>query len=152
METCPCGLKATYDSCCGLLITGQKKADDPEQLMRSRYTAYEKRNEQYLLSTWHPNTRPQTLGLLDDNDDRRWVRLEIISSRVNHKKNTGFVHFKATSIYGQMAFILEEKSKFLCLHGRWFYSEGECQISQFKVGRITPCPCGSKQKFKRCCA
>ena len=29
--------------------------------MRSRYTAYTLGNEDYLLSTWHPSTRPESV-------------------------------------------------------------------------------------------
>ena len=36
---------------------------DAEALMRSRYTAYVLKLEDYLLATWHPSTRPQQLDL-----------------------------------------------------------------------------------------
>ena len=55
---CPCGLAATYGDCCGRLHRGQARAATPEQLMRSRFSAYAVHDEPYLLRTWHPATRP----------------------------------------------------------------------------------------------
>lgn len=56
--TCPCGLPAAYDDCCGRLHRGQAPATTAEQLMRSRYSAFAVGDEAYLLRSWHPTTRP----------------------------------------------------------------------------------------------
>src|ERR1043165_10100581 len=55
-----------YDACCGALHrafaeTGALTAPDAQALMRSRYTAYTLDLIEYLLATWHPDTRPETL-------------------------------------------------------------------------------------------
>ena len=69
---CPCGLAATYDDCCGRLHRGQARAATPEQLMRSRFSAYAVHDEPYLLRTWHPATRPAAIGF---NPAVRWLGL-----------------------------------------------------------------------------
>ena len=38
-EKCPCGSGKTYAACCKKIISGEKKAETPEELMRSRYSA-----------------------------------------------------------------------------------------------------------------
>ena len=55
---CPCG-KGLYAACCGKFHEGKELTGNAEELMRSRYSAFVLKNEVYLLSTWHPSTRPQ---------------------------------------------------------------------------------------------
>ena len=43
--------------------------------MRSRYSAFAIGDEDYLLRTWHPDTRPDALDL---DPDQRWYRLDIL--------------------------------------------------------------------------
>jgi SEC-C motif domain protein len=151
INACPCGLKRDYTHCCGPLITGIEHADTPEQLMRSRYTAYTLGDEKYIQSTWHPKTRPIALEHSTPNLDR-WVCLEVIESQIFLERMEGFVRFKATSISANQLFILTENSRFIRQSGRWLYVDGDCQSHQAKISRNAPCPCGSGQKFKRCCA
>lgn len=49
---CPCGGGA-YASCCGPLHAGDAVAQTPEQLMRSRYSAYAVQDAAYLYRTLH---------------------------------------------------------------------------------------------------
>src|SRR3712207_9153339 len=60
---CPCGTGLPYDECCGRLHDGTATAGTAEQLMRSRYSAFAVGDPAYLLATWHPPTRPPSLGL-----------------------------------------------------------------------------------------
>ena len=46
--------------------------------MRSRYSAYVLGLESYLLTTWHPSTRPAALNLAEDAGTR-WLGLEVLS-------------------------------------------------------------------------
>ena len=61
---CPCGRQergrtANYGDCCGrYLASVGVPAPDAQTLMRSRYSAYALGLTPYLLSTWHPSTRP----------------------------------------------------------------------------------------------
>ena len=62
MSRCPCSSGATYDTCCGPLHAGQKAAATAEQLMRSRYSAFALGLTDYLVETWHPDTRARTVA------------------------------------------------------------------------------------------
>lgn len=64
----------TYVACCGPLHDGSSTAATAEQLMRSRYCAFAVRDEDYLLATWHPSTRPASVRL---DPVIQWRRLQI---------------------------------------------------------------------------
>jgi SEC-C motif-containing protein len=124
--------------------------------MRSRYTAYTRRDEPYLLKTWHSATRPPALNLTTDTT--RWVRLEILSAPPPSAPPTntpeGEVHFRATSLEGDRAWTLEEVSRFTREGGEggeWRYLDGATRSTSRKIGRNDPCPCGKGEKLKRCC-
>ena len=71
---CPCGTGRRYDACCGPHHRGSARAATAEELMRSRYSAFVAGEASYLLRTWHPATRPETLVL---DEDVRWTGLEV---------------------------------------------------------------------------
>lgn len=48
---CKCGNNKNYLECCGIYINGMKLPETPEQLMRSRYTAYTMANIEYIVKT-----------------------------------------------------------------------------------------------------
>ena len=75
MSACYCGLGKQYAACCGRLHSGAENALAAETLMRSRYSAYVLRLADYLLATWHPDTRPSELDLTAD--DTKWLGLEV---------------------------------------------------------------------------
>src|SRR6056297_1113985 len=58
---CPCGSGRLPEACCDRFLVDGLAAPDPEALMRSRYTAFVRGAGDYLLSTWHPETRPAAL-------------------------------------------------------------------------------------------
>ena len=64
---CACGSSRKYIKCCGQYIKQGIKPQTAEVLMRSRYCAYVLQDEEYLLTTWHPSTRPIQLNLQHDN-------------------------------------------------------------------------------------
>ena len=83
-DRCPCSSGEVYGACCGRFLgefvaSGTLTAPTPEQLMRSRFTAFATGNAAYLLASWHPSTRPATLEL---EDDIRWYRLDILGASV----------------------------------------------------------------------
>lgn len=110
--TCPCGLPAAYDTCCGRLHGGGA-APTAELLMRSRYSAYVVGDVAYLLATWHPTTRPRRLVL----DDTTWLRLEVLEASGGLLETEGTVRFRAHFLGG----VLEEHSRFVRVAGRWSY-------------------------------
>ena len=109
---CPCGSGATYDACCGPLLANRVQAATPEQLMRSRYTAYVVGDADHLFRTWHPRTRPE-----DTTPDRstRWTGLQVLATEGDT------VEFVASWDGGRM----HEVSRFEQRAGRWFYVDGD---------------------------
>ncbi|MCE0733530.1 YchJ family protein [Halomonas sp. G15] len=142
---CPCGSGRPLDECCGRFHAGQP-APTPEALMRSRYSAFALGRVDYLLATWHPDTRPAELS---PDDATTWLRLEVRSSSA--QGDEGQVHFRATFREGRRFGVLEEASRFLRLAGAWYYLDGQPTVSRLKPGRNDPCVCGSGRKFKQCC-
>jgi SEC-C motif-containing protein len=119
---CPCGNKRPFDDCCGPIIAGEREADTAEALMRSRYTAYTLRDLDYLLESWHPASRPATLGAAD----AKWIGLDIRDCREGGRNDaTGVVEFVARFKIGGRAHRLHEISRFARVDGRWFYVDGE---------------------------
>ena len=68
--------------------------DNARKLMRSRYSAYVLRLSDYLLQTWHPDTRPATLDL-PDAEQLRWLGLEIRAQKVGASGQRARVEFFA---------------------------------------------------------
>lgn len=117
---CPCGSGKTYSDCCGLFHEGRAVPETPEQLMRSRYSAFVRKDPRYLLNTWYPSTRPADLTL---DEPIKWLSLKIKSTGVI-SANEGFVQFAARGLIGGRGFKQEEKSRFLRENGRWYYVDG----------------------------
>jgi len=117
---CPCG-GADYALCCGR-YHGGIPAPDAASLMRSRYSAYVLRLEEYLLATWHPTTRPATLDLAAD--DAKWLGLEV-KNHSEESADRATVEFVARYKVGGRAHRLHEISRFVREEGRWFYVDGK---------------------------
>jgi SEC-C motif-containing protein len=158
MSDCPCCSGKTYASCCEAIIKNES-ASTALTLMRSRYTAYNNVNADYLYYTTHPKTRVENSIIEIENwsKENSWSRLEILDSengKVNDKNGT--VEFKAYfSDKNGSKQIHHEKSTFLKKDGKWFYLEGIANPPKTNTKRIVarnePCPCGSGKKFKKCC-
>lgn len=146
---CPCQSGKSYDLCCARFISYQKVAENAQQLMRSRYTAYVLNNHDYLLYSWHPDFRPADLKL---DESIKWIGLEIIQH--SSEQNNAIVEFEARLLVDGKVDALRERSQFIFENGQWFYTTGELRPPgnrSFKPGRNESCPCGSGLKFKRCC-
>lgn len=120
-DTCPCGSSRLYSVCCGPLHDGAA-ATDPLSLMRSRYSAFVLCNEQYLLMTWHPSTRPDSVPFAKN---QKWLGLRIVDARVTGE-TSGEVEFIARSKVSNAAAVRHhERSRFIREEGRWFYVAGD---------------------------
>ncbi|OIR19697.1 hypothetical protein GALL_05800 [mine drainage metagenome] len=119
---CPCGKGKTYADCCASCIEDDAIAPTAEALMRSRYTAYTLLREDYLLSTWHPSTRPASLGLAEDVQTR-WLGLEVKRCE-QQDADHAIVEFVARYKVNGRAHRLHEVSSFVREAGRWFYVDG----------------------------
>jgi SEC-C motif-containing protein len=90
--------------------------------MRSRYTAFALGLENYLLATWHPDTRPTTLNLADD-PSTKWLGLQVKNS-ANIEPAKATVEFVARYKIAGKAYRLHELSQFIHLENRWYYLTG----------------------------
>ena len=125
-KPCPCGSTKDYVQCCGRFLDGGELAKTPEQLMRSRFSAYALGGYgQYLLATWFPATaRGLTVqGLSERSVD--WQKLEVVAK--SQSGDEGMVEFKAYFKDGKQDDALEvmhEISEFKRINGRWLYVGG----------------------------
>ena len=90
--------------------------------MRSRYSGYAFGLEEYLLQTWHPETRPTEINLKKDHAIK-WLGLQVqeVKSISESNATVDFIaHYKINGKSGHM----HELSKFVCLVGRWYYRTG----------------------------
>ncbi len=139
------------------MLSGRKQADTAEALMRSRYSAYVAGDTAYVLRTWHASTRPSAL---DTDVIPAWCGLEIVRTEKGQEEDDqGLVEFKARALSEQTMVELHEVSRFVKEDGQWLYVAGDIREegtekkagATKKVGRNSPCPCGSGKKFKKCC-
>lgn len=90
--------------------------------MRSRYSAFVTLDADYLTRSWHPSTRPGSLGL---DPDTRWLRLEIVRTRAGGPfDDVGEVEFRAIARDADGRYVLHEVSSFVREDGSWFYVDG----------------------------
>ena len=120
--SCPCGSGRTVEACCGQYHAGAA-APDAERLMRSRYSAFVLGLEDYLLKTWHPDTRPGGLEL-DAPPRPQWLGLTV-KSHTPIDDDHATVEFVARYKLNGRAFKLHETSRFERVAGRWLYVDGE---------------------------
>lgn len=120
-QPCPCERGKSYSACCEAFHNGLA-APTAEALMRSRYTAFVLMLEDYLLKTWHPDTRPAALNLTED-PPTKWLGLQIKRAETTDE-NTAIVEFIARYKVAGKATKLHETSLFERIDGRWYYLSG----------------------------
>lgn len=154
---CPCGLNRSYETCCGRFINGEAQPATPEELMRSRYTAYTQANVDYIARTMKPPAadRFEADDAADWARSITWLKLEVLQT--SEDQNTGHVEFIAHFLAENRKHVLHELSEFHLIDGQWFYIDGKAPRKQSftnnkQLGRNDPCSCGSGKKFKKCCS
>ena len=90
--------------------------------MRSRYTAFAKNNEVYLLQSWHRSTRPKALDLVDEKNIK-WLDLKVL--RHESEETSAVVEFIARYKVNGKAGKIRERSRFIKEGDRWFYVDGD---------------------------
>lgn len=83
--------------------------------MRSRYSAFALGDAGYLLRTWHPRTRPETLEL---DTDLTWLSLQVLDAGADE------VEFIARYRGPGGRGFLRERSRFARQGDAWFYVDG----------------------------
>lgn len=123
---CPCSSGQSYTRCCKPFHLRHALPDTAEQLMRSRYVAFAKRLESYLLYTWAPETRPESLSL---SKDQTFTGLEILTTSAGGVGDAGGeVEFVAAYTIEGRNHRLAERSRFRRLtedNDRWVYVDGD---------------------------
>jgi SEC-C motif-containing protein len=122
-QLCPCGTGLSYSGCCGRWHAGplRLQAPDATALMRSRYSAFVMDDLDYLLATWHADTRP---AFLEANPaGLKWLGLEVRAS-ANNDDTHATVEFVARSRLHGRAHRLHEISRFAWVDEQWFYVDG----------------------------
>ena len=149
---CLCHSDHLFADCCQPLLDNVATANTPEKLMRSRFTAYTLHQWDYLLKTWHPQTRPDCSieELEGDSKETQWLNLEIINAP-EASDEQGEVEFKAWYRHAGQLHCLHERSRFTHVEGQWLYLDGAVCGKAVKIRPNEPCPCGSQKKFKKCC-
>ena len=148
---CPCGSGNALEHCCGQYHLGAP-APSAEHLMRSRYSAYVLGLVDYLVATTLPAQQPAL-----DRDGIRawslgstWLGLDVESSELlGAQPEHAFVTFTARWHDDAGEHSHRERSAFVQNSGRWYFLDPTAPL---KAGRNDPCPCGSGQKFKKCCS
>lgn len=157
---CPCQSQLNYSKCCQPLIESKKPAVTAEALMRARYTAFTQGNMDFISASHDPKTR----GEFDREatkkwaDSLTWTGLEILQTKEGLASDKiAFVEFKAYYKNSEGDGTHHELSEFKKRKGLWYFSTGKnpevqpIQRAEPKIGRNDPCPCGSGEKFKKCC-
>ena len=111
----------SYGECCEPFHQGTK-GPTAERLMRSRYSAYALGLDEYILSTWHPTTRPTDFAI---DPDVRWYRLDILNRTAGGLlDSSGTVEFRAYFRSPSGSGDQHELSRFVRERGAWFYVDG----------------------------
>ncbi|MBU2710963.1 YchJ family protein [Zooshikella harenae] len=155
---CPCHSGHTYQDCCLRFLNNEQRPETAEQLMRSRYTAYQQQRVDYLVNTTHPDQQP----FLKQHEIQQWAQqtdwtgLEIIHCLFGHPTHpygeVEFIaHYRLKS--SQQSDQLHENSTFCRINQKWYYIDPHTvpSIKVKKLSRNDICLCGSGKKYKKCC-
>lgn len=148
---CYCCSGQTYAQCCYPFIAGEAEPQLPEQLMRSRFSAYCIGDYSYVLNTYCKE-KSATLSeaeLSQSAQETKWFALNIVDTDLTAHT----VSFKAFYFYQRKPHVLYETSRFIRQSQKWVYVDGDIHSlsGPVKIGRNDPCPCLRPKKFKQCC-
>lgn len=128
---CLCGSRLPYMDCCGRFHLGNELPKTPEELMRSRYTAYALKKIDYIITTTHPNHPDMAQDdqlrhkqLQDFVNTTQFLGLEIVGTQLLNE-NEGFVTFHANLKQNGNDLSFTEKSRFKKEGNQWLYHSGE---------------------------
>ena len=93
--------------------------------MPSRYSAYVMQREDYLLATWHADTRPGALSLMTQQAKPTWLGLEISDQRLIDAGHATVEFVARFRLGGGRAQRQHEISRFEFVDARWYYLDGK---------------------------
>jgi len=126
MTKCPCGSSRSYLECCGPFLEGKALPKSPEELMRSRYSAFTKGDTLYLEQTM----TGKALERFDAKETKgwalsvQWLGLTIVKAPA-HEGNIGWVEFIARFKSEGKEYKIHELSEFHKVDGKWYYVDGK---------------------------
>jgi len=141
---CYCDSKKELSECCEAYLNNTLNPLMPEQLMRSRYSAYVLGNGEYIVKTTAKENRYEDdIELIKEYAKSVfWLGLEVLSAK------DAMVEFKAYYRDADGIKVQHEKSNFVKEDGMWFYKDG--LLLNSKIERNAACPCKSGKKYKKC--
>src|SRR3989338_8964304 len=118
---CYCKSKKEFSECCEPYLNYKSKPSTPQELMRSRYSAYVLGNGEYLVKTAIKEQRYEDdIELIKEYAKSvAWLGLEIL-----HAENK-IVEFKAYYKDKDGIKVQHEKSNFIYEDGIWLYKDGK---------------------------
>ncbi|NFV80399.1 YchJ family protein [Magnetospirillum aberrantis SpK] len=155
MSLCPCSSGRSLVECCQPVIDGVP-APSAESLMRARYTAFVSGRMDFLDRTLAPEKRDDVDHAEVEASAREAQGLGLDVRASQQDGDTATVEYVARfRLHGQQV-AHHELARFRREGGEWLYVDGDVNPKAAprvaaKVGRNDPCPCGSGQKYKKCC-
>lgn len=151
--SCFCNSGKDYEDCCARFHSGENNANTPEELMRSRYSAFAISNMDYIKKTMHGEITKEfnEEEAFEWAEDVDWVGLVVFESKTTDPTH-GIVEFEAFFQYPEEKQVssIHERSTFTMVDGKWYYT-GRLFNEHEPVSKDAKCPCGSEKVFKDCC-
>jgi len=129
-ESCPCGAPTLYDACCGRYHAGGEPPD-AESLMRSRFSAYARRDLAYLWRTLHPSHDDRQgafeswrAELASASRTLRFRKLRVLATSGPDREGIAHVLFHAVVTDGRKNRSFAEHSRFAHDGTGWRYLDG----------------------------
>ncbi len=122
MAACPCDSGKPETECCGPLLTRSRAATSPEELMRSRYCAFVKKDIGYIADTTDPQADFDRAAAEEWMNASEFSRLEVLNA--TNEGNKGVVEFKAHYTAAGEKVVHHEVSKFRKAAGVWYFRDG----------------------------
>jgi SEC-C motif-containing protein len=131
-DPCPCGSGLAYKACCAPFHRKEREAPDAESMMRSRYSAYARKEIPYLLETLHAKHEDRSLPeaqlrklLAEAAREQRYMGLTILDRRGPDAGGIAEVLFHARVFQRGKDFSFVERSEFAHDGKGWRYLHGD---------------------------
>lgn len=155
--TCPCSSQKPFEECCGPILKGLP-APTAEALMRARYTAFARRELDFVEQTHAPELREDFNRAEAERfaEECEWKGLEIRSIQASQAGTEIEFLVKFRRQGEPQDTVNGARSMFKMIDGKWFFASSRALAITTprrvnKIGRNDPCPCGSGKKAKNCC-
>lgn len=122
MSVCYCNSGQEYLECCGKFLVEKVLPSSPEELMRSRYSAYKIKDIDYLVATTHPDYRKyySRKSIAKWANSVEFLKLTIVDASEDRVKFIAIFRDEMGNLQEH-----REDSLFKFEDGKWYYLEGE---------------------------